>query len=82
MKWWRRFFGSSRLEKQLDAELEFHLEQQIRDYVAAGLDAEEARRRARAEFGAIEQVKEECREARGWNALGLAGREAAASDDA
>jgi hypothetical protein len=59
MKWRRR------LERQLDAELQFHLEQQVRDYVAAGLTDEEARRKARLLFGGLDQVREECREVRG-----------------
>lgn len=38
---------------------------QIRDYVAAGIEPEEARRRARLAFSGIEQIKEECRDAHG-----------------
>src|ERR1041384_7350596 len=52
------------MEKRLDAELRFHLEQRVRDYVASGLSQKEARRRANLAFGGPEQVKEECREAR------------------
>src|SRR6476646_10821083 len=37
---------------------------QIADYVADGMAPEEARRRARLEFGGMEGVKEECRESR------------------
>lgn len=62
MRWTQRFFRRARTEKQLDAELRFHLEQQIPDYVAAGMTPEEARRRARLEFGGLDQVKEECRD--------------------
>ena len=62
MRWHRRFFRRGLTERQLDAELRFHLEQQAADYVAAGMTPEEARRRARLEFGGLEQVKEECRE--------------------
>jgi putative ABC transport system permease protein len=62
MRWYKRLFRRARAEKQLDAELRFHLEQQIADYVAAGVSPEEACRRTRLEFGGIEQVKEECRE--------------------
>src|SRR5487761_124625 len=62
MRWYRRLFRRARTERQLDAELRFHLEQQIADYVAAGMTPEEARRRARLEFGGIDQVKEECRD--------------------
>jgi putative ABC transport system permease protein len=62
MRWYRRLFRRARTERQLDAELRFHLEQQIADYIAAGMAPEEARRRARLEFGGLDQVKEECRD--------------------
>jgi putative ABC transport system permease protein len=62
MRWYRRLFRRARTEKQLDAELRFHLEQQITDYIASGMTLEEARRRARLELGGLEQVKEGCRD--------------------
>lgn len=62
MHWYRRLFRRARSERQLDAELRFHLDQQIADSVAAGMAPAEARRRARLEFGGLEQVKEECRD--------------------
>jgi len=60
----RRLFHKSREEKQLDAELRFHIERQVADYVAAGMIVEDAQQRARNELGGIERVKVECREAR------------------
>jgi putative ABC transport system permease protein len=62
MRWYRRLFVRARTEKRLDAELRFHVEQQMADYVASGMTPEEARRRARLEFGGLDQVKEECRD--------------------
>ena len=62
MRWYRRFFRRQLAERQIDAELRFHLDQQIADYVAAGLTEEEARRRARLEFGGLDQMKEELRD--------------------
>ena len=59
-----RFWQKPLAEKHLDSELQFHVEQQIADYVAAGMSAEEASRRARAEFGGLELYKEECRDTR------------------
>jgi predicted permease len=53
------------MENRLDAELEFHWERQVADKMREGLTEEEARRRVRLEFGGMEQVKEECRDARG-----------------
>ena len=67
MHWVRRLFQKSRTEKHLDKELRFHLQQQIAGYVAAGLSADEARRRAQLEFGGLERVKEEVRDTR-WEA--------------
>ena len=54
-----------RLESEMDAELRFHLESYTEDLVRSGVPRQEALRRARLEFGAIERAKEECREARG-----------------
>ncbi|HEV2499176.1 MAG TPA: permease prefix domain 1-containing protein, partial [Terriglobia bacterium] len=62
MRWYQRLLRRGRTEKQLDAELRFHLERQIADYIATGMSPEEAHRRARLEFGGLDQVKEECRD--------------------
>jgi putative ABC transport system permease protein len=62
MHWVRRLFQKSRAQKQLDQELRFHLDRQIADYLAAGISPDEARRRARLEFGGVERVKEEVRD--------------------
>jgi predicted permease len=62
MRWYQRFFSRSLTEKHLDAELQFHLDQQTADYIAAGMKPEEARRRARLEFGGLDEIKEECRD--------------------
>jgi macrolide transport system ATP-binding/permease protein len=62
MRWYQRLFRRTRTERQLDAELRFHLEQQIDAHVAAGMSPDEARRRARLEFGGLDQMKEECRD--------------------
>ncbi|HEX8880941.1 MAG TPA: ABC transporter permease [Candidatus Acidoferrum sp.] len=62
MHWVRRLFQKSSAEKHLDKELRFHLERLIADHVAAGLSADEARRRAQLEFRGLERVKEEVRD--------------------
>jgi putative ABC transport system permease protein len=69
MYWLRRLFRKEQAEKQLDAELRFHLERQIADYVAAGMTPAEAHRHACLEFGAPEGIKEDCRVARRANAI-------------
>lgn len=58
-----------RHEERLAQELEFHLDQHVRDLVERGVDPVEARRRARIELGGLEQIKEECRDARGFRWL-------------
>lgn len=68
MRWLdRRRLG--RREEELGEELESHLELQTRKHLAGGLSLEEARRRARLEFGGIEPAKESCREQRRGNSL-------------
>jgi putative ABC transport system permease protein len=61
----RSLLRRTTVEAELDDELRFHFELQVEKYVKSGLPREEARRRARLEFGGLDQVKEECREARG-----------------
>ena len=65
MSWWQRLRHRDRAEDELDAELRDHVERQVADHVRAGMSAREARRRARLEFGGLDQVKELCRDARG-----------------
>jgi putative ABC transport system permease protein len=71
MRWLRRLGHKALVEKRLDSELHFHLEQQIADYISSGMSHAEARRRANLEFGSVEGFKEECREARWENRLEL-----------
>jgi len=61
----RSLLARTTVESELADELGFHLEGQIEKYIASGLTRQEAQRRVRLEFGGLEQVKEECREARG-----------------
>lgn len=58
-----------RRERELDKELRFHVDQQVRDYLDAGLSPEEARRRARTDFGGTEHIKESCRDIRALRGL-------------
>jgi len=61
MKWIDFFARKSKVEKDLDSEIRFHLESTIQQKIAAGSAPEAARREALLEFGGSEQVKEECR---------------------
>ena len=63
--WLSATVGRSRMESDMDAELRFHMEAYAEDLVRGGVPPSEALRRARLEFGGIENAKEECREARG-----------------
>jgi predicted permease len=62
---WRALFGRKSMEAELDEELRAHLEHEVEKYVQSGLTREAATRRARLELGSLDQVKEECRDARG-----------------
>ncbi|HVS16554.1 MAG TPA: ABC transporter permease [Thermoanaerobaculia bacterium] len=53
------------MEAELDDELRFHLEMEIRERIAEGASPEEARRDARIAFGGVERTKEEVRDVRG-----------------
>ena len=67
--WFRATFRRSRMEREMDCELRFHIERFVEDLVRNGMPVEEAKRRAQVEFGAIEPRKEECREALGLRLL-------------
>src|ERR1700738_3648372 len=65
----RALFRRSSVEAELDDELRFHFEREAAKYAAAGLSPEESRRRARLALGGIDQVRQDCREARGVHFL-------------
>jgi putative ABC transport system permease protein len=50
--------------REVDEELEFHLEQQVEANLAAGMTGAEARRQAGIAFGGVERAREACREER------------------
>ena len=53
------------VEGELDDELRFHVERHAQKLVARGHSPAEAARLARLQFGGLDQVKEQCRDARG-----------------
>src|SRR5262245_22363713 len=65
MTWWRRIRDRRQSEDQLEKELLFHVDEHVRELIHRGHSPEEARRLARIALGGPEQVKEECRDARG-----------------
>jgi putative ABC transport system permease protein len=66
---WRALTRRKELEDQLDDELRFHLDKQIEQNVQNGMSREDARFAALKAFGAMDQSKEECRDARGVTPL-------------
>ena len=55
---------SRRFDRELESEIQAHLELAERDAIARGLSPEDARRAARRAFGSIERIKEEHRDRR------------------
>ena len=64
MIWLSRLLRRNKVEADLGRELQFHIAERISALKRSGLSEEEARQKVRQEFGGIEQVKEECRDAR------------------
>ena len=61
----RTFRRRRDFEQLMSEELRFHLERQIAANLKAGMTPEEANRQARLQLGALEGLKESCREERG-----------------
>ena len=59
-----------RRDDDLDKELRFHIDSRIDDLIASGVGPDEARRRARLEFGGLMQTKEAVRDQFVWSLLG------------
>src|ERR1700727_775796 len=55
--------------KAVEEELRFHFDTEVEKHMRAGMTQEEAKRSARMAFGGHEQVKEDCREARGTSVI-------------
>ncbi|MGA8224043.1 MAG: ABC transporter permease [Candidatus Acidiferrales bacterium] len=58
------WFSRSKWEQEASEELRDHIERQTAANIAAGMTAQEARRQAVLQMGAMEGVKEDCREQR------------------
>jgi predicted permease len=65
----RSFFRRRDVDRELEDELSYHLEQKAGEYAAKGMNPQEARRAALLEMGGVEKRKEECRDARRVNWL-------------
>lgn len=64
MSWMDALFRRKRLDRQLAAEIEFHIESRTRDLVNTGVPEAQARRLVAIEFGGMESVKDDCRDVR------------------
>src|SRR3954465_6977799 len=53
-------FVTPKPKREVNDELEFHLEQRIQSYIASGMTPDAARRKALERFGDVEGVREEC----------------------
>ena len=65
----RALFRRNSMETELEQELRFHFEREVEKHIRAGMPPDQARRHTRLTFGGHEQVKEDCREARGTRLL-------------
>src|SRR5262244_4548274 len=61
----RALLRRSEMERDLDEELRYHIEQQTEQNIRLGMNPEEARQAALKSFGGVEQAKERSRDARG-----------------
>jgi macrolide transport system ATP-binding/permease protein len=68
-QWLRDLAGRARVERELDEELDFHLQTRADQLQAQGLARAEALRRARIELGMLELHRDDVRAARGLRLL-------------
>ncbi|MGE5205475.1 MAG: ADOP family duplicated permease [Chlamydiota bacterium] len=64
-----RLFRRSRLDQDMEEEMRAHMAERTADLQRRGLPPAEAERRARIEFGGVENYKEQCRETRRFHPL-------------
>ena len=55
--WLRAMLHPSHTEQEMDTELRFHIDAYAEDLVRTGIPRDDAMRRARIEFGAIQRAK-------------------------
>src|SRR5580698_8990511 len=65
----RALFQRKSLDVELDDELRYHLDREAQKYRQMGASEEDALRRARVVLGGPEQVRQQCRDARGTKFL-------------
>src|ERR1700693_5834877 len=65
----RSFFRRKQVDLDLKDELRDHLEQQIKENLAAGMSPEDARYSALRTLGGMTQIEQQCRDARGGSVI-------------
>ncbi len=65
----RSLLRRAAVERELDQELQLHLEREIAKNIGCGMSENEATRMAKMDLGGLEQIKEESRDARGLSFL-------------
>jgi predicted permease len=61
----RALFSPNRAERDLNDELQFHIERETKKLIEEGVSPDDARMKARARFGSITVAADECRDERG-----------------
>ena len=64
-KIWRALTGRRRFEQDMADEMRFHIDAYVDDLAASGIPRHEAQRRARLEFGNVDNARDDCRQALG-----------------
>ena len=65
----RYLFRRDRAEAEMAEEMRFHLEQRAADFVADGLEPDDARYAAQRKFGNVGSIQESARDTHGWGWL-------------
>jgi predicted permease len=63
--WWRAIARRTRVHREVETELQFHMDAYVEDLIRNGVEKEEAQRKARLELGEVETQNERYREAIG-----------------
>jgi hypothetical protein len=67
--WWKALRHRSRTDREIETELQFHIDVQTQHLMEAGLPQQEAARRAKIDFGRVDVQKEKYRAAIGLRPL-------------
>jgi len=60
----RSLVAGDKVDARMKDELDVHIEEQVDNYIAGGMDPREARLAAMRDFGPVDRIEEECRDTR------------------